>query len=143
MRLRPQGAEPSRPPPIRRGRRSGPCPEGIPRRRFQPWIPSPSSTRRIPLKVAPSASNRQFPFRGPVLLSERLSVFNRVLLCYGCILRRDRCIGCGLCVTTCPEEAIRLELKPEEDRKAPPAHPFETFQRMAQERMERFRKIQA
>jgi len=34
---------------------------------------------------------------------------------------RDRCIGCGLCVTTCPSEAISLKLKPETERKEPPA----------------------
>ena len=31
-------------------------------------------------------------------------------------VNRDRCIGCGLCVTTCPSEAIALRLKPEEKR---------------------------
>ena len=35
------------------------------------------------------------------------------------VLRR-RCIGCGLCVSTCPEEAIRLVQKPEKELEAPP-----------------------
>jgi NAD-dependent dihydropyrimidine dehydrogenase PreA subunit len=29
------------------------------------------------------------------------------------VLNDDRCIGCGLCVTTCPSEALTLERKPE------------------------------
>ncbi len=47
----------------------------------------------------------------------------------------ERCIGCGLCVPTCPEEAIRLQAKPDELRQTPPAHLFETFTRIARERM--------
>ncbi|MGD9818011.1 MAG: 4Fe-4S binding protein [Desulfomonilaceae bacterium] len=34
---------------------------------------------------------------------------------------RDRCIGCGLCVTTCPTESMSLKMKPESERKQPPA----------------------
>jgi electron transport complex protein RnfB len=34
---------------------------------------------------------------------------------------RDRCIGCGLCVTTCPSEAVSLRMKPEWERRQPPA----------------------
>jgi len=33
----------------------------------------------------------------------------------------DRCIGCGLCVTTCPDEALLLKVKPESERREPPA----------------------
>jgi Pyruvate/2-oxoacid:ferredoxin oxidoreductase delta subunit len=32
----------------------------------------------------------------------------------------DRCVGCGLCVTECPTEAIKLVRKPEEDITHPP-----------------------
>ncbi|MBU1172047.1 MAG: 4Fe-4S dicluster domain-containing protein [Proteobacteria bacterium] len=43
----------------------------------------------------------------------------------------DRCIGCGLCVTTCPSEAIQLVLKPEQNRKVPPATSGEQMMNMA------------
>jgi Pyruvate/2-oxoacid:ferredoxin oxidoreductase delta subunit len=31
-------------------------------------------------------------------------------------LNQERCIGCGLCVTTCPSEALKLVRKPQADR---------------------------
>jgi ferredoxin len=46
----------------------------------------------------------------------------------------DRCIGCGLCVTICPTKALRLELKPEDQRYTPPAKGQELFMEMAQKR---------
>jgi Fe-S-cluster-containing hydrogenase component 2 len=33
---------------------------------------------------------------------------------------RDRCIGCGLCISTCPAEAIRLIHKDPDKRVTPP-----------------------
>ncbi|MEJ5348262.1 MAG: 4Fe-4S dicluster-binding protein [Desulfosoma sp.] len=46
-----------------------------------------------------------------------------------------RCIGCGVCVPTCPQEAIALEPKPEDQKKTPPAHPFDLYKMMALQRM--------
>ncbi len=46
----------------------------------------------------------------------------------------DRCIGCGLCVTICPTKALRLELKPENQRYTPLAKGPELFMEMAQKR---------
>jgi NAD-dependent dihydropyrimidine dehydrogenase PreA subunit len=37
------------------------------------------------------------------------------------VVRRESCIGCGLCVTGCPEEAARLRRKPDDEIVAPPA----------------------
>ncbi len=47
----------------------------------------------------------------------------------------DFCIGCGVCVPTCPQDALSLREKSEEEKKIPPSHPFETYQRIAMERM--------
>ncbi len=46
----------------------------------------------------------------------------------------DRCIGCGLCVTACPDEAMKLALKPEEDRQMPPATSMELMVETAKSR---------
>jgi Fe-S-cluster-containing hydrogenase component 2 len=46
----------------------------------------------------------------------------------------DRCIGCGLCSTTCPEEAIRLVPKPEAKHRTPPADTADQMIRLAQKR---------
>jgi len=32
----------------------------------------------------------------------------------------DRCIGCGLCVITCPTESLSMVPKPEDQRRTPP-----------------------
>jgi ferredoxin len=46
----------------------------------------------------------------------------------------DRCIGCGLCVTTCPDEALKLQLKPEDQRVTPPETSREQMTLIAQKR---------
>lgn len=48
----------------------------------------------------------------------------------------ERCIGCGLCVTTCPAEALRLIKKPEERLYTPPATVFDTYNVMSREKIE-------
>jgi Fe-S-cluster-containing hydrogenase component 2 len=37
------------------------------------------------------------------------------------VVDRKRCIGCGLCVTGCPNNVARLERKPESETVHPPA----------------------
>jgi electron transport complex protein RnfB len=44
------------------------------------------------------------------------------------VVERKRCIGCGLCVTGCPDEAARLVRKPEHEIVPPPAT-FGTWER--------------
>jgi Fe-S-cluster-containing hydrogenase component 2 len=46
----------------------------------------------------------------------------------------NRCIGCGLCVTTCPTEAIQLVKKNDDELYEPPRSGVETFMRIMQER---------
>ncbi|UCH20962.1 MAG: 4Fe-4S binding protein [Deltaproteobacteria bacterium] len=46
----------------------------------------------------------------------------------------DRCIGCGLCVTICTDEALHLEIKAEDQRRKPPATGREAMIMMAQKR---------
>ncbi|BBO66217.1 hypothetical protein DSCA_01470 [Desulfosarcina alkanivorans] len=46
----------------------------------------------------------------------------------------DRCIGCGLCVVTCPTEALRLIPKAGADCRIPPTSMAEQMMLMAKKR---------
>ena len=50
------------------------------------------------------------------------------------VINLDRCIGCGLCVTTCTTDAMRLVKKPDVQLYQPPETGAETFMRLAAER---------
>jgi len=47
---------------------------------------------------------------------------------------KDKCIGCGLCITTCPADAIRLERKSAEECIMPPTDENEWNKKRAAER---------
>jgi len=50
------------------------------------------------------------------------------------MVQPDRCIGCGVCVSTCPTESITLIRKPETDQTQPPAHLFDWYFKRAENR---------
>jgi Fe-S-cluster-containing hydrogenase component 2 len=50
------------------------------------------------------------------------------------VINLNRCIGCGLCISTCPSDAMRLVKKSEDQQYVPPETGMETYIRIAQER---------
>jgi electron transport complex protein RnfB len=49
-------------------------------------------------------------------------------------VRPERCIGCGVCTTTCPTSAVTLVRKPESERDEPPANLLEWYGQRANSR---------
>jgi Fe-S-cluster-containing hydrogenase component 2 len=49
-------------------------------------------------------------------------------------VNRDKCIGCGLCVSTCSSEAIRLIHKSPEELMAPPKDEMDWCEKRASQR---------
>ena len=49
-------------------------------------------------------------------------------------VNEQRCIGCGLCISTCPTEAIQMIRKAEEEIKQPPLDEMAWFEERAQQR---------
>lgn len=47
------------------------------------------------------------------------------------VVERSRCIGCGLCTTTCSSGAATLVLKPAPEQHVPPATAYETLMQLA------------
>jgi Fe-S-cluster-containing hydrogenase component 2 len=53
------------------------------------------------------------------------------------VLNPDRCIGCGLCVSTCPSGALALARKPPELQPVVPKNAREAFELRAKARAEK------
>ena len=49
-------------------------------------------------------------------------------------VNQDRCIGCGLCVSRCPVEAIQLETRPRAEQYEPPKTGLDFYNKIAQMR---------
>ena len=50
------------------------------------------------------------------------------------VIDLGRCIGCGLCVTTCETDAMSLSMKTDDQLYIPPKSITETYMRIAMER---------
>jgi Fe-S-cluster-containing hydrogenase component 2 len=51
------------------------------------------------------------------------------------VLNVERCIGCGLCVSTCQGEALKLVRKPEEQQRQVPKNTMEAYVMRARARV--------